>query len=84
MAADSRGTIGDPRGVTAINDSQEKLFELGKCGLALSGASEMGSALLDEYRRREIGSIKHIDEMAQKVAANECRSFFELVSRNSP
>jgi Resolvase, N terminal domain len=30
LAADSRGTIGDPRGLTAIDDTQTKLFQLGK------------------------------------------------------
>ena len=33
MGADSRGTIGDPRGLTAINDTQEKLFPLGRCSI---------------------------------------------------
>jgi len=28
LAADSRGTIGDPRGLTAINDTQQKLLSL--------------------------------------------------------
>ena len=27
VASDSRGTIGDPRGLTAVNDTQQKLFK---------------------------------------------------------
>src|SRR5208282_1453346 len=34
MASDSRGTIGDPRGLTAVNDTQQKVFQFGACGLA--------------------------------------------------
>lgn len=49
LAADSRGTIGDPRGLTAINDSYTKLFRLSRCcGLGVSGASELGAKLVDD------------------------------------
>ncbi len=49
MAADSRGTIGDPRGLTAINDVQQKLFRLGDyCGIAVSGSSELAARLIDQ------------------------------------
>jgi predicted proteasome-type protease len=48
VAADSRGTIGDPRGLTAINDTQTKLFRLSKwCGIGISGASELATTLID-------------------------------------
>jgi 20S proteasome alpha/beta subunit len=50
LAADSRGTIGDPRGLTAINNSQIKIFPLGSSGLGIAGASEMAAVLLDEFR----------------------------------
>jgi 20S proteasome alpha/beta subunit len=45
LAADSRGTIGDPRGLTTINDAQQKLFQLGSCGLTFAGSAEMGTTL---------------------------------------
>jgi hypothetical protein len=32
LAGDSRGTIGDPRGLTAINDTQQKVHHLGNHG----------------------------------------------------
>jgi 20S proteasome alpha/beta subunit len=67
LAADSRGTIGDPRGLTAINDSQLKIFGLGKCGLALAGASEMGSALLDELRKNNLDTSANIDDAVKNV-----------------
>jgi hypothetical protein len=47
MAADSRGTIGDPRGLTAINDTQQKLFQFGTCGLVIAGASEMALVIIE-------------------------------------
>lgn len=48
LASDSRGTIGDPRGLTAISDDQEKLAQIGaRCGLAVSGASEIARTLVD-------------------------------------
>lgn len=48
MASDSRGTIGDPRGLTAINDVQNKFFQLSKyCGIGVSGAAELAARLID-------------------------------------
>jgi hypothetical protein len=41
MAADSRGTIGDPRGLTAINDTQTKLFRLASG--VVSGCRDIGT-----------------------------------------
>lgn len=79
VGADSRGTIGDPRGLTAINDSQQKLFQIGKCGVALSGASEMGASLLDQFRNEKIEKEKNVDVVAQriaKVAADQFAGWF--------
>ena len=57
LAADSRGTIGDPRALTAINDLQQKLFKLSsQCGITISGSSELATFL--------IGKLQ--DTMAQK------------------
>ncbi|MBE3116483.1 hypothetical protein IMZ68_04695 [Candidatus Bathyarchaeota archaeon] len=61
LAADSRGMIGDPRGLTAINDNQTKLFQLGNCGLGFAGASELGAALLDEYRKQGFDKPSSVD-----------------------
>jgi 20S proteasome alpha/beta subunit len=47
LAADSRGTIGDPRGTTAINDDQDKLMQLSpRCGAGIAGSSEIGRTLV--------------------------------------
>lgn len=48
LAADSRGTVGDPRGLTAINDLQQKLFKLTDySGIAISGSSELAARIID-------------------------------------
>jgi 20S proteasome alpha/beta subunit len=46
-ATDSRGTFGDPRGVTAQNDSQKKLYTSSKyTGILTAGAGELGAAVM--------------------------------------
>lgn len=50
LASDTRGTIGDPRGLTAINDVQQKIFRLSDyCGISVSGASELANSLIDSF-----------------------------------
>ena len=51
LAADSRGTFGDPRGVTAQNDSQQKAHVLAKHVAALqAGAGELGTNVVGRTR----------------------------------
>jgi 20S proteasome alpha/beta subunit len=68
LAADSRGMMGDPRGLTAINDNQIKLYSLGQCGFGLAGASEMGAALIDEYRKKGFDQPAAVDEVMNKIS----------------
>lgn len=61
LAADSRGTIGDPRGLTAINDVQRKLFKLtASTGILISGASELAVRVLDKLK----------DHLDKQITAN--------------
>jgi 20S proteasome alpha/beta subunit len=62
VAADSRGTIGDPRGLTAVNDTQQKIFQFGACAIAISGAAELAQALMDEPTKRGLNNPQNIDE----------------------
>jgi 20S proteasome alpha/beta subunit len=49
LAADSRGTFGDPRGVTAQNDSMCKAFVLANHVAAIeAGSSELGAMVLKQ------------------------------------
>ena len=76
LAADSRGTVGDPRGLTAINDTYVKIFPLGCCGVGMSGASEQGAALLDELQKNgAVNTVTNIDEASQLVAAESAKLF---------
>ena len=68
IASDSRGTVGDPRGLTAINDSQLKIFSVGRFGIGLAGASELGAALLDELRKVNLAGCPNIDICVQTMA----------------
>jgi 20S proteasome alpha/beta subunit len=49
VATDSRGTFGDPRGVTAQNDAQKKLYVASKYSAILTaGSGELGAAVMSE------------------------------------
>ena len=75
MAADSRGTVGDPRGLTAINDTYIKIFPMGRFGIGLVGASEMGNTLLDELNKKDVGSITDLDQAISKVVEESAKCF---------
>jgi len=48
IASDSRGTFGDPRGITGANDTIQKVYGLTKyTAMAIAGANEIGATLLD-------------------------------------
>jgi 20S proteasome alpha/beta subunit len=69
LAADSRATIGDPRGLTAVNDLQQKLFKLSKyCGIAISGASELAARLTDQLIAQvEADKLEYTDDIVQRA-----------------
>jgi len=49
LVADSRGTFGDPRGVTAQNDNMQKLYSLSKhVGVLIAGSGEIGATVIQE------------------------------------
>lgn len=58
LAADSRGTFGDPRGVTAQNDSQKKAHVLAPhVALLQAGAGELGTNVVSRTRDALDGKI---------------------------
>lgn len=69
LAADSRGTIGDPRGLTAVNDLQQKLFPLAShCGITISGFSELAALLIAKVRDAvQQKSLIQVDGIAQEA-----------------
>ena len=51
LASDSRGTFGDPRGVTAQNDTMRKLYGLSKyVGVVTAGSGEIGAEIMREIQ----------------------------------
>ncbi len=56
LAADSRGTFGDPRGITAQNDNQQKAHILSRrVAVLMAGSAEIGSLIIDLVKQ-QIGS----------------------------
>lgn len=53
LAADSRGTFGDPRGVTAQNDNMQKAHILTpKVAALTAGSGELGSLVIDSVKKK--------------------------------
>lgn len=69
LAADSRGTIGDPRGLTAVNDLQDKLFKLSdRCGICISGAAELAAKFIDELKADlQASPASCVDVLASRI-----------------
>jgi 20S proteasome alpha/beta subunit len=52
LASDSRGTFGDPRNVTAQNDTIRKIYKITDyVGILTSGAGELSVSLMDELKK---------------------------------
>jgi hypothetical protein len=81
VAADSRGTIGDPRGLTAVNDTQQKLFEFGKCALAIAGSGELAMALMDEFAKQGLNNPQSVDAAVATFAQGAviCDGWFRTI-----
>ena len=69
LAGDSRGTIGDPRGLTAIRDTDTKLFQLSNlAAMGISGQSELAASVFDILKPQlEANKLEHIDEIMNKT-----------------
>lgn len=52
FSTDSRGTFGDPRSLTAQNDTMKKLYPTSKySALMVSGANQQGAMIMDEVEK---------------------------------
>jgi 20S proteasome alpha/beta subunit len=92
LACDSRGTFGDPRGVTAQNDSQIKLFRLtSRVGIMVAGVGELGATVVQALRVQITEDEAGIDEIIPKVSASLASMFdrwfpdekFQIVQMNA-
>ncbi len=60
LAADSRGTFGDPRGITAQNDTMIKANVIsGHTGVLIAGSGEVGGLLVQEFKEIYSGGVDH-------------------------
>jgi 20S proteasome alpha/beta subunit len=76
LACDSRGTFGDPRGVTAQNDSQIKLFRLtNRVGIMVAGVGELGATVVQRLQSQLTAPKAGIDEVLPKVSASMASMF---------
>ncbi len=84
LAADSRGTIGDPRGLTAINDSMIKLFKLSNyVGVLSYGQAELAAQLIQEIRNILTPEDHYISQIVAKTR-NILRAKFNEWFKNIP
>ena len=59
VASDSRGTFGDPRGITAQNDTIKKVYLVGNVGISVAGAQNTNLIIedVDNYMKGKTGDV---------------------------
>jgi 20S proteasome alpha/beta subunit len=80
-ATDSRGTFGDPRGVTAQNDSQQKAHIVAPhAAVLIAGAGELGTQLISEIsataHSRKIDGVSNVLDLARQTARKRYAEWF--------
>jgi 20S proteasome alpha/beta subunit len=84
LAADSRGTFGDPRGVTAQNDLIKKLYLVNpRVGILVAGAGDLGSTIVAGLLAMpDIASlgVTGLTEALHTYAQAQFRLWFDLFS----
>ena len=81
LAADSRGTFGDPRGVTAQNDSQEKAHILAPhVAVLFAGSGEVGSLIVRQVAelvtQQVLDGVTPVMELLRKTARENYAAWF--------
>lgn len=84
LAADSRGTFGDPRGVTAQNDNMQKAHILATNVAALAaGSGELGSLVIDLVKKklteRKIEGVTRVLETLRETARESYKQWFSSI-----
>jgi 20S proteasome alpha/beta subunit len=84
LATDSRGTFGDPRGVTAQNDQIKKAYLANKrVGILVAGAGDLGSTVVSEFLALPDIPALGVTELTfarHRHARERFRDWFELFS----
>jgi 20S proteasome alpha/beta subunit len=82
LASDSRGTFGDPRGVTAQNDNMKKLYAVSKyVGVVIAGSGELGATIMDEIpnliRTSNIEGVTPVMNEVRKILMERFDQWFK-------
>ena len=83
VASDSRGTFGDPRGVTAQNDAQKKLYRVSKhAAILAAGSGELGATVMAEALTliHETDGISIVLEKTRKLVRERYDEWFPKFS----
>ena len=80
-AADSRGTFGDPRGVTAQNDSQQKVHLVSAhAAVLMAGSGELGTQLVTEIaalaRQQRMDGATQAMQLVRQIARARYAEWF--------
>jgi 20S proteasome alpha/beta subunit len=89
LAADSRGTFGDPRGVTAQNDNQKKAHILSPhVAVLTAGSGEVGALIIDMVRNKvaeqKIDGASQVPEVLRNIVREQYNNWFPTVPPIQP
>ncbi len=77
IGSDSRGTFGDPRGVTAQNDTIKKTYLVGDVGILMAGATN-GNMIVEEVAKAVTAEkIQGVTKTMEKVREISMKKFDE-------
>lgn len=84
LAADSRGTFGDPRGVTAQNDNQQKAHILSPhVAVLVAGSGELGTLVIDLVKQKlavsKIDGATPVMETLRETARENFQQWFRSI-----
>jgi 20S proteasome alpha/beta subunit len=84
LASDSRGTFGDPRGVTAQNDAQQKAHILSPhVGVLVAGAGEVGALVIDLVKQtvtaQGADGASQVLEILRSTARTQYQTWFSSI-----
>jgi len=82
LASDSRGTFGDPRGVTAQNDNMKKLYAVSQyVGVLLAGSGELGAMIMegisDKLRNSNVEGVTPVMNFLRKHLMKQYADWFK-------
>lgn len=89
LAADSRGTFGDPRGVTAQNDAQQKAHVLSAhVAVLTAGSGEIGALIIDLVRdkvaKQKIDGATAVMNLLRDTVREQYNNWFPSVPAIQP